>query len=37
MPVLHVLRDHLLQTIAAEGDDVDWSAISRTIGKNAGL
>lgn len=37
MPVLNVLRDHLLQTIAAEGEDVDWSAIGRTIGKNAGL
>jgi len=37
MPVPNVLRDHLLQTIAAEGEDVDWSAIERTIAKNAGL
>jgi 3-hydroxyisobutyrate dehydrogenase-like beta-hydroxyacid dehydrogenase len=37
MPVLNVLRDHLLQTIAAEGDEVDWSAIGRTIAKNGGL
>jgi 3-hydroxyisobutyrate dehydrogenase-like beta-hydroxyacid dehydrogenase len=37
MPVLNVLRDHLLQTIATEGEDVDWSAIGRTIAKNAGL
>jgi 3-hydroxyisobutyrate dehydrogenase-like beta-hydroxyacid dehydrogenase len=37
MPVLNVLRDHLLQTIAAEGEDVDWSAIGRTVAKNAGL
>ncbi len=37
MPVLNVLRDHLLQTIAHEGDDVDWSAIGMTIAKNAGL
>jgi 3-hydroxyisobutyrate dehydrogenase-like beta-hydroxyacid dehydrogenase len=37
MPVLNVLRDHLLQTIASEGEDVDWSAIGRTIAKNAGL
>jgi 3-hydroxyisobutyrate dehydrogenase-like beta-hydroxyacid dehydrogenase len=37
MPVLNVLRDHLLQTIAAEGEDVDWSAIGRTVSKNAGL
>jgi 3-hydroxyisobutyrate dehydrogenase-like beta-hydroxyacid dehydrogenase len=37
MPVLNVLRDHLLQTIAAEGEDVDWSAIGRTIARNGGL
>lgn len=37
MPVLNVLRDHLLQTIAAEGEDVDWSAIGSTVAKNAGL
>jgi 3-hydroxyisobutyrate dehydrogenase-like beta-hydroxyacid dehydrogenase len=36
MPLLGVLRDHLLQTIAVEGEDVDWSAIGRTIAKNAG-
>ena len=37
MPLLSVLRDHLLQTIATEGDDIDWSAIGLTVGKNAGL
>jgi 3-hydroxyisobutyrate dehydrogenase-like beta-hydroxyacid dehydrogenase len=37
MPVLNVLRDHLLQTIGAEGEDVDWSGIGRTIAKNGGL
>ena len=37
MPVLSVLRDHLLETIAKEGDDIDWAGIGRTIGKNAGL
>ena len=37
MPILSLLRDHLLQTIAAEGDDIDWSGIARTIAKNAGL
>jgi 3-hydroxyisobutyrate dehydrogenase-like beta-hydroxyacid dehydrogenase len=37
MPLLNVLRDHLLQTIAQQGDDVDWSAIARTTAKNAGL
>ncbi len=37
MPLLSVLRDHLLQTIANEGEDVDWSAIARTIAKNGGI
>jgi len=27
MPVLKVMRDHLLQTIGSEGEEVDWSAI----------
>jgi len=26
MPLLSLLRDHLLQTIAQEGEDLDWSA-----------
>jgi 3-hydroxyisobutyrate dehydrogenase-like beta-hydroxyacid dehydrogenase len=37
MPVLSLLRDHLLQTIATEGEDIDWSGIGRTIARNAGL
>jgi 3-hydroxyisobutyrate dehydrogenase-like beta-hydroxyacid dehydrogenase len=37
MPVLNVLRDHLLQTIGAEGEDIDWSGIGRVIAKNGGL
>jgi 3-hydroxyisobutyrate dehydrogenase-like beta-hydroxyacid dehydrogenase len=37
MPLLSVLRDHLLQTIAQEGEDIDWSAIALAIKKNAGL
>jgi len=37
MPVLGVLRDHLLETIATQGEDVDWSAIARTVAGNAGL
>lgn len=37
MPLLSVLRDHLLQTIAQEGEDVDASAIARSIARNAGL
>lgn len=37
MPVLNVLRDHLLQTIGSEGEDIDWSGIGRIIAHNAGL
>jgi 3-hydroxyisobutyrate dehydrogenase-like beta-hydroxyacid dehydrogenase len=37
MPLLGILRDHLLQTIAVEGEDIDWSAIGSTIDKNAGV
>jgi 3-hydroxyisobutyrate dehydrogenase-like beta-hydroxyacid dehydrogenase len=37
MPLLNVLRDHLLQTIATEGEDIDWSAIGRAIARNSGL
>jgi 3-hydroxyisobutyrate dehydrogenase-like beta-hydroxyacid dehydrogenase len=37
MPLLSLVRDHLLQTIAVEGEDIDWSGIGRTIDKNAGL
>jgi len=37
MPVLNVLRDHLLQTIDAEGEEVDWSGIGRTIARNGGV
>jgi 3-hydroxyisobutyrate dehydrogenase-like beta-hydroxyacid dehydrogenase len=37
MPLLSLLRDHLLQTIAIEGEDIDWAGIGLTVGKNAGL
>lgn len=37
MPLLGLLRDHLLQTVAQEGEDIDWSAIALAIKKNAGL
>ena len=37
MPLLGLLRDHLLQTIAVEGEDIDWSGIGLTIAKNGGL
>jgi hypothetical protein len=37
MPILNVLRDHLLQTIATEGEDIDWSGIAKIVARNAGL
>jgi 3-hydroxyisobutyrate dehydrogenase-like beta-hydroxyacid dehydrogenase len=37
MPVLNILRDHLLQTIGAEGEDIDWAGIGQVIAKNGGL
>jgi 3-hydroxyisobutyrate dehydrogenase-like beta-hydroxyacid dehydrogenase len=37
MPLLSLLRDHLLQTIAQQGEDVDWSAIAGAVKTNAGL
>ena len=37
MPVLAVLRDHLLSTIAREGEDIDWSGIARIVAADAGL
>jgi 3-hydroxyisobutyrate dehydrogenase-like beta-hydroxyacid dehydrogenase len=37
MPLLSLLRDRLLETIAKEGADIDWSSIALTSAKNAGL
>ena len=37
MPLLSLLRDHLLETIAKEGEEIDCSGIGRTIARNAGL
>ena len=37
MPVLNILRDHLLQTIGTEGEDIDWAGIGGIISKNGGL
>ena len=37
MPVLGIVRDRLLATIAQEGDDIDWSGIGRIVAKSAGL
>jgi 3-hydroxyisobutyrate dehydrogenase-like beta-hydroxyacid dehydrogenase len=37
MPILGIVRDHLLETLAQEGDDIDWSAIAGAVSRNAGL
>lgn len=37
MPTLGVLWDHLLGTLANEGEDIDWSGIGRTVAKSGGL
>jgi 3-hydroxyisobutyrate dehydrogenase-like beta-hydroxyacid dehydrogenase len=37
MPVLGIVRDRLLATIAQEGDDIDWAGIGRIVAKSAGL
>ena len=37
MPLLSLLRDRLLETIAKEGSDIDWSGIARTSARDAGL
>jgi 3-hydroxyisobutyrate dehydrogenase-like beta-hydroxyacid dehydrogenase len=37
MPFLGVLRDHLLEAIAVEGEDVDWSAVALAVRRNAGV
>ena len=37
MPVLGVVRDHLLSTIAREGEDIDWSGIAKIVAADAGL
>ena len=36
MPMLGVVRDHLISTIAREGEDIDWSGIAATVAANAG-
>lgn len=37
MPFLGVIRDHLLQAIALEGEDIDWVAAGLAVERNAGL
>jgi 3-hydroxyisobutyrate dehydrogenase-like beta-hydroxyacid dehydrogenase len=37
MPVLSLLRDRLLATIAREGEDIDWSGIAKTVAADAAM
>lgn len=37
MPLLALLREHLVETLAKEGEEIDWSAIGLTVARNAGL
>lgn len=37
MPMLAVVRNHLLSLIAREGEDVDWATLARTVESEAGL
>jgi 3-hydroxyisobutyrate dehydrogenase-like beta-hydroxyacid dehydrogenase len=37
MPFLGIIRDHLLQTIASEGEEIDGAALGLMVKRNAGL
>lgn len=37
MPLLGVVRDHLLGAIALEGEDIDWSGLALAVERNAGV
>ena len=37
MPVLGIIKDHLLSTIARVGDDIDWCGIGAIVAADAGL
>ena len=37
MPVLGILREQLIATIAQQGDEIDWSGVAGTIARSAGL
>jgi 3-hydroxyisobutyrate dehydrogenase-like beta-hydroxyacid dehydrogenase len=37
LPLLGLVRDHLLETIALEGDDIDWSGLATSAARAAGL
>jgi 3-hydroxyisobutyrate dehydrogenase-like beta-hydroxyacid dehydrogenase len=37
MPLASLIRDHLLSAVAHGQSDMDWSSISRVVGRDAGL
>jgi 3-hydroxyisobutyrate dehydrogenase-like beta-hydroxyacid dehydrogenase len=37
MPVLAVVRNHLLSLIAREGEEIDWSGLARVVESEAGI
>jgi 3-hydroxyisobutyrate dehydrogenase-like beta-hydroxyacid dehydrogenase len=37
MPLIGVVRDHLLSTLAIDGADIDWSALALSVRRAAGL
>jgi 3-hydroxyisobutyrate dehydrogenase-like beta-hydroxyacid dehydrogenase len=37
MPFLGVIRDHLVEALAQEGDDIDWAAVGLAVSRNAGV
>lgn len=36
LPLLGLLRDHLLSTIAIDGEDIDWTALALSVRRTAG-
>lgn len=36
MPVLGIVRDHLIETIACEGPDIDWAGVGLMVARHAG-
>jgi 3-hydroxyisobutyrate dehydrogenase-like beta-hydroxyacid dehydrogenase len=37
MPFLGVIRDHLVEALAQEGEDIDWAAVGLAVSRNAGV
>ncbi|MBV9842792.1 MAG: NAD(P)-dependent oxidoreductase [Sphingomonadaceae bacterium] len=37
LPLLGIARDHLLETIAIDGEEIDWSALAKSVFRGAGL